>query len=92
MKYDSFCSSQVVKVSLNELCFRYLCSKTHQIPMNDLLVALQLMESEEIELEEAHCILANLINDGKVKGYISIQHQKLVLSKIDPFPKLSTLN
>lgn len=60
--------------------------------MNDLLVALQLMESEEIELEEAHCILANLIKDGKVKGYISIQHQKLVLSKIDPFPKLSTLN
>lgn len=60
--------------------------------MNDLLAALRIMESEEIDLEEAHCILANLIAEGKVKGYISIQHQKLVLSKIDPFPKLSTLN
>lgn len=59
--------------------------------MDHLLIALQLMESPDIELEEAHCILANLILEGKVKGYISYQHQKVVLSKSDAFPKLSSL-
>ncbi|XP_046677027.1 PCI domain-containing protein 2-like [Homalodisca vitripennis] len=70
----------------------YLFVKTPQMSMLTLLVALQLMDNTSIELEEAHCILANLINEGKVKGYISIQHQKVVLSKIDPFPKLTSLN
>lgn len=69
----------------------YLCENSHVIPMDHLLTALQMMESPEIELEEAHCILANLILEGKVKGYISFQHQKVVLSKSDAFPKLSSL-
>lgn len=59
--------------------------------MDHMLTALRIVEDPEIDIEEAHCILANLINDGKIKGYISFQHQKLVLSKIDPFPKLSSL-
>ncbi|XP_054283016.1 PCI domain-containing protein 2 [Macrosteles quadrilineatus] len=70
----------------------FLSDKTHQLPIHSLLVALQMMEGEGVELEEAHCILANLIHEGKVKGYISLQHQKLVLSKTDPFPRLSTVS
>jgi hypothetical protein len=49
------------------------------------------MDSSDIELEEANCILANLIYQGKIKGYISHTHQKVVLSKTDAFPKLSAL-
>ncbi|KFM61526.1 PCI domain-containing protein 2-like protein, partial [Stegodyphus mimosarum] len=36
------------------------------------------------------CILSNLIHDNKIKGYISYQHLKLVLSKQNAFPSLST--
>ncbi|XP_039278916.1 PCI domain-containing protein 2 [Nilaparvata lugens] len=68
-----------------------LARKTTVINMLDLLAALRIMEGPDIDLEEAHCILANLIYEGKVKGYISYAHQKVVLSKTDPFPKLSTL-
>lgn len=60
--------------------------------MNVLVVSLQMIEDPEIDLDETHCILANLIHDGKVKGYISLSHQKLVLSKIDPFPKLTSIS
>jgi hypothetical protein len=33
---------------------------------------------------------ANLIFEGKIKGYISQQHQKLVVSKQTPFPPLAS--
>ncbi|XP_075214175.1 PCI domain-containing protein 2 isoform X2 [Lycorma delicatula] len=69
----------------------YLLSKNPVIPMDHLLLALRFLDNPDTELEEAHCILANLIHEGKVKGYISFGHQKVVLSKTDAFPKLSTL-
>lgn len=69
----------------------FLLHKNHLIDMNVLMVTLQTFEDIEIDLDETHCILANLIHDGKVKGYISLSHQKLVLSKIDPFPKLTSI-
>jgi hypothetical protein len=34
---------------------------------------------------------ANLIYEGKIKGYISQQHQKLVVSKATPFPPLASI-
>lgn len=36
--------------------------------------------------EEIECIIANLINNGKVKGYLSHGNRCLVLSKQNPFP------
>ncbi|KAL1480023.1 hypothetical protein MTO96_051383 [Rhipicephalus appendiculatus] len=54
----------------------YLLLKTHQIPMDAFLVALKFMK----------------VDDGKIKGYISLQHQKLVVSKQSAFPRLSTLS
>ena len=44
---------------------------------------------EDIDLEETECIVANMIFDNKIKGYISHEHQKVVLSKKDPFPSLT---
>ena len=41
------------------------------------------MDTDEIE-----CVLANLIYKGYIKGYISHQHGKLVVSKGNPFPAL----
>ncbi|BES89709.1 PCI domain-containing protein [Nesidiocoris tenuis] len=70
----------------------YLLEKQPVVPLQDLLAALRLVDREDTTLEEANCILANLIHQGKIKGYISHSHQKVVLSKLDAFPKLSTLS
>ncbi|CAN8022046.1 unnamed protein product [Ixodes persulcatus] len=50
------------------------------------------MKIEDVDLDELQCIIANLIYEGKIKGYISLQHQKLVVSKQNAFPRLSSLN
>jgi hypothetical protein len=57
-----------------------------------LMVGLKMVEDPEIDLDDTHCIVANLIFEGKIKGYISLNHQKLVLSKLDPFPKLTSIS
>ncbi|EGI69602.1 PCI domain-containing protein 2, partial [Acromyrmex echinatior] len=69
----------------------YLALNTHQIPVLSLLVALQMYGMEDIDMDETECLLANLIFEGKIKGYISYQHKKLVISKQNPFPALSTI-
>lgn len=70
----------------------YLLLKTHQIPVEAFLVAMKFMKVDEVDMDELHCIIANLIYEGKIKGYISLQHQKLVVSKQSAFPRLSTLS
>ncbi|KAM0793522.1 hypothetical protein ACM66B_000960 [Microbotryomycetes sp. NB124-2] len=40
----------------------------------------------EIDAEEMECVLANMIYKNLMKGYISHQHQLVVLSKQNPFP------
>ncbi|XP_011151346.1 PCI domain-containing protein 2 [Harpegnathos saltator] len=69
----------------------YLVLRTHQIPVQSLLVALQMYGMDDTDMDETECLLANLIYEGKIKGYISFQHKKLVISKQNPFPPLSTI-
>ncbi|CAB4063737.1 SSH [Lepeophtheirus salmonis] len=74
----------------NEKIFiKFLIMNTHQIPIASFLKALQMMRVEGIDQEETQCILANLIYEGKIRGYISHVHQKLVVSKQNAFPPLS---
>ncbi|KAK4057714.1 COP9 signalosome (CSN) subunit [Microbotryomycetes sp. JL221] len=40
----------------------------------------------DIDSEEMECVLANMIYKNLIKGYISHQHQLVVLSKQNPFP------
>lgn len=51
-------------------------------------LALELQGVTEIELDEIECVLCNLIHQGLVKGYISHQHRKLVVSKGVAFPPM----
>jgi hypothetical protein len=67
-----------------------LILKTHQIPIDNFVSALIFCDNKDITPEEVHCILANLIYEGKIRGYISLQHQKLVISKQNPFPPLAS--
>ncbi|XP_063809192.1 PCI domain-containing protein 2 isoform X2 [Pseudophryne corroboree] len=69
----------------------YLLLRTHQLSMDAFLVALKFLQVEDVDIDEVHCIIANLIYMGHIKGYISHQHQKLVVSKQNPFPPLSTV-
>lgn len=69
----------------------FLILNTHQIPVHSLLAALETTGIEDIDLDATECLIANLIQDGKIKGYISHQHRKLVISKQNPFPCLSSM-
>ncbi|XP_056226726.1 PCI domain-containing protein 2 isoform X2 [Seriola aureovittata] len=70
----------------------YLLLRTHQLPLDAFLVSLRMMQVEDVDIDEVQCILANLIYMGHIKGYISHQHQKLVVSKQNPFPPLSSVS
>jgi len=65
-----------------------LLMKSHQVSINAYTTALKLMKVEDVDEDETACILANLIYEGRIKGYISHQHQKLVVSKQNPFPAI----
>ena len=45
----------------------------------------------DMDVDEIECVLANLIFKGYLKGYLSHQHSKLVVSKAGPFPPLREL-
>ena len=79
------------------LCFSlrplFLCSFTikqsHQLDISVFVQSLRWMKLENVDEDETECILANMIYEGKIKGYISHAHKKLVVSKKDPFPPLT---
>ena len=68
----------------------FLIKNNHQIDIAVFHQALKWMRMEDIDMLETECILANMIYDNKIKGYISHEHQKVVLSKKDPFPSLTS--
>ena len=47
-------------------------------------------EGGEVDGDEVEAIVANLIYRGYAKGYIAHKKHVLVLSKLDPFPKLNS--
>ena len=60
-------------------------SAKHQLPLDTLIAALRI-NGIDMSVEELECILANLIFQNQIKGYIA--HRRcVVLSKQDPFPK-----
>lgn len=60
--------------------------------LNSTRISLEAVEAahrwmeEDTSLDQIECLLANLIFQGKVKGYMSHQKRMLILSKVDPFP------
>ena len=64
-----------------------------QIPIEAYGAAMQIGSGQsEIDTDHTQCIIANLIHNGMVKGYISHKHQKVVVSKQNPFPMISKLS
>ena len=68
----------------------YLITGTHQMDIASFQCALNWLGMDDVDADETECILANMINDGYIKGYISEQHKKIVVSKKLAFPQLNT--
>lgn len=83
-----------LKITAYRNLFRrvYLVEKNHQIDIQLLQAALQVVGQEDVDCDETQCIVANLIFNGQIKGYISYQHKKLVVSKANAFPPLTSLD
>lgn len=66
-----------------------------QIQIDAFVAALKYLHDDDVsDTDATQCILANLIYEGKIKGYISYKHNKLVISRDFKvaFPCLSSLN
>lgn len=63
-------------------------SKAHQVKMDVVVKALKWLEID-MDIDEVECIMAILIHKNLMKGYFSHKSKVVVLSKQDPFPKLS---
>ena len=76
------------------LCYRSLFKRIHfvlakpHVPLAYVSHAFEWL-GMPMDLDEIECILANLIYRGYIRGYIAHTKRILVLSKRDPFPKLS---
>lgn len=93
----------ILIVKLKYLCYLLLFKKTalyyklftqenpHIIPFLYLQRALKMSkdDQEEVPVEEVECILANLIVQRRVKGYLSHTNKCIVLLKTEAFPKPS---
>ncbi|GFS18982.1 PCI domain-containing protein 2-like [Elysia marginata] len=100
-KHEAFfirCGIYLILEKLKIITYRNLFKKVylikdknHLIDISSFTVALRMMGVEDIDDDETQCLLANLIFENKIKGYITHQHQKLVVSKQNPFPVLSTV-
>nr|CAB3264702.1 PCI domain-containing protein 2 [Phallusia mammillata] len=63
---------------------------THQIPLQAFTEALHGQGITDIDMDETECIVAGLIYAGNIRGYISHQHKKLVVSKVNAFPAVAS--
>ncbi|KIM21018.1 hypothetical protein M408DRAFT_29880 [Serendipita vermifera MAFF 305830] len=62
--------------------------KPSRVPIPAFHAALKVAGEKDMQVAEAECLVANSIFKGYIKGYISHDTQLVVLSKLDPFPKL----
>ena len=84
---------------LKKLCIRNLVKKVwiannrnSRLKLQYLKLALDLdvtSTDHNVDEEEIECLVCNLIYDGLVKGYVSHERKMLVLSREEPFPKVS---
>lgn len=61
--------------------------KRNKVPISNFVIAMQ-VKGSVINMTKALCIMASLISQNYVKGYVSFSHKQLVLAP-DPFPPFS---
>jgi len=63
---------------------------SHQLQLQLFLDALHFAGMTDCDMEELECIMAGLISNDLIRGYISDQYKKVVFSRKEPFPKVSS--
>jgi hypothetical protein len=66
-----------------------IAADTHKLPLR-YVAALLAWLGDDTDADEVECIVANLIHQRRIKGYISHQLATVVLSSKDAFPKQSS--
>uniref|UniRef100_A0A7N0TUH0 PCI domain-containing protein n=1 Tax=Kalanchoe fedtschenkoi TaxID=63787 RepID=A0A7N0TUH0_KALFE len=66
-------------------------SKAHQVKLEVIVKALKWLQLD-MDVDEVECIISNLIYKDLIKGYFAHKSKVAVLSKQDPFPKLTYKN
>lgn len=72
-------------------CFKNLKGDPNKLTFSVFDAGFKWQSDELFDQQEMACICANLIKLGYIKGYISWEHQVIVFSVNDPFPKLSNI-
>ena len=64
-------------------------ASSNKIPLDRCTQLMQAIGAgASFDKDRVHCVVAGLIDRGFIKGYISEEYNKLVLSRKDPFPKI----
>ena len=63
-------------------------SHSNKVSLERCTEIMQSVGGASYDKDRVHCIVAGLIDRGFVKGYISEEYNKLVLSRKNPFPKV----
>ncbi|PAA92914.1 hypothetical protein BOX15_Mlig008328g3 [Macrostomum lignano] len=88
------CGIYLILEKLRMITYRNLFKKvflilgSFQLDIAAFTAALQFLQEEDADAELTQCIVANLIYEGKIRGYIAYQQQKLVVSKQQAFPSI----
>lgn len=96
-RYEEFFIRSALFLSIEKMRPLVHCALVRQIskimgtkiPLDQVILAMK-MCSLDVTLDEVECILANLIHQNYIKGYIAHKAGVIVLSKKNAFPKLVT--
>ena len=65
-----------------------MTGKATRVVISSFHTALKIA-GEDVPVEEAECLVANMIYKGYMRGYISHEKQTVVLAATNAFPKLA---
>ncbi len=68
----------------------YLLQNNTKLLLSSFEAALQYL-GEDVDSDAVECLLANLIFQGRIKGYISHEKKFMIVSKTDAFPTSSVI-
>eukprot|EP00118_Oscarella_pearsei_P023178 m.273980 g.273980 ORF g.273980 m.273980 type:complete len:446 (+) comp40581_c0_seq11:415-1752(+) len=90
IKFGIYLILEKLKIMIYRNLFKkvFLILNVHQLPLSAFVLSMQMVGEDDMDVDEVQCIVANLIDKGYIRGYISHQHKKLVVSKQNAFPKL----
>ncbi|KAI8083291.1 uncharacterized protein B0P05DRAFT_536811 [Gilbertella persicaria] len=61
------------------------------IHFDHILAAIQFATQSDYALEDIECMLVSLVSQGYMRGYLQHQKQRIVLSKVNAFPPISSV-